>query len=160
QADGPFRTRPELINLFQVRNNQGQMVPLGTLVTPRDRVGPISVTRYNLYVSAAINGNVQPGASTGDGIKEIDRVASETLPLAMKMEWRELMVMQMRAGNTALYVFGLAVLSVFLALSALYESWTLPLAVILVVPLCLLCSVAGVLLTGRDVNIFVQIGLV
>src|SRR5262249_44579030 len=68
QADGPFRTRPELINLFQVRNNQGQMVPLGTLVTPRDRVGPISVTRYNLYVSAAINGNVQPGASTGDVI--------------------------------------------------------------------------------------------
>ena len=93
------------------------------------------------------------GVSTGDAIKTIDQLAGETLPLSMKAEWTELMFMQIRAGNTALYVFLLSVVCVFLALAALYESWTLPLAVILVVPLCLLCSVAGVLFTNRDVNI-------
>jgi multidrug efflux pump len=143
-----------------VRNKNGQMVPLSTLVKPRDVGGPISVTRYNLYVSAAINGNVAPGGSSGDAIKEINRVAEETLPLSMRIEWTELMYMEILAGNTAVYIFILAVVFVFLALSALYESWALPLAVILVVPLCMLCSVSGILYTNRDVNIFVQIGLV
>jgi multidrug efflux pump len=160
QADGAFRDRIEQLNLFQVRNNQGAMVPLGTLVTPRAKGGPISVTRYNLYTSATINGNIATGYSTGDAIKEIQALAAESLPLSMKAEWTELMFMQTRAGNTAMYVFLLAIVCVFLALSALYESWALPLAVILVVPLCLLCSVTGVLLTKRDINIFVQIGLV
>jgi multidrug efflux pump len=159
QADGPFRTQANDINLFQVRNNRGQMVPLGTLITVRDDGGPISMTRYNLATAASISGNIQ-GVSTGDAIQSIDRLAAETLPRSMRTEWTELMYMQIRAGNTALYVFLLSIISVFLALSALYESWTLPLAVILVVPLCLLCSVAGVLYTNRDVNIFVQIGLV
>src|SRR5205085_9709933 len=104
--------------------------------------------------------NVLPGTSDGDAIAAVNRVADETLPLSMRIEWTELMFMQIRAGNTAIYVFILSVVSVFLALSALYESWPLPLAVILVVPLCLLCSVAGVRSTDRDVNIFVQIGLV
>src|SRR5206468_3496823 len=121
--------------------------------------GPTSITRYNLYQAATINGNLQ-GVSTGDAIDAVNRAAADTLPLSMKTEWTELFFMQIRAGNTAMYVFALSILCVFLALSALYESWSLPLAVILVVPLCLLWSVAGVLYTNRDVNIFVQIGLV
>ena len=128
--------------------------------TSREIGGPIVVTRYNLYTAASITGNMPPGVSSGDAIATINRLAAETLPLSMKAEWTELMFVQIRAGNTALYVFALAVVSVFLALAALYESWSLPLAVILVVPMCLLCSVAGVLYTNRDVNIFVQIGLV
>ncbi|HMF36478.1 MAG TPA: efflux RND transporter permease subunit, partial [Isosphaeraceae bacterium] len=159
QAEEHYRHRIEDINLFQVRNKWQQMVPLGTLIQPREIGGPISVTRYNLYRSATINGNVQD-VSTGVAIAAIDALAAESLPLSMRTEWTELMFMQIRAGNTAIYVFLLSILCVFMALAALYESWTLPLAVILVVPLCLLCSVAGVLYSQRDVNIFVQIGLV
>jgi multidrug efflux pump len=160
QADGKFRNQVDDINLFQVRNKAGEMVPLGTLAKLREIGGPVSVTRYNLYRATTLNGNIQTGFSTGDAIKSIECLAAESLPLSMKPEWTELMFMQVRAGNTAMYVFVLAIVCVFLALSALYESWSLPLAVILVVPLCLLCSVAGVLITNRDVNIFVQIGLV
>ena len=159
QAEGDYRDRIENINLLQIRNKWNQMVPLGTLLQPREIGGPITVTRYNLYTAATINGNIQ-GVSTGEAIDDIDRVASENLPLSMKTEWTELMFMQIKAGNTAFYVFMLSIVCVFMALAALYESWSLPLAVILVVPLCLLCSVAGVLYTNRDVNIFVQIGLV
>jgi multidrug efflux pump len=160
QAEGKFRNRVESINLFQVRNQAGQMVPLGTLVKPREIGGPIVVTRYNLYNAAAINGNIQTGFSSGEAIQTIQTLADQSLPLSMKAEWTELMFLQLRAGNTAIYVFLLSIVCVFLALSALYESWSLPLAVILVVPLCLLCSVAGVRYSNRDVNIFVQIGLV
>src|SRR5262249_41535282 len=160
QAEGEYRSQVDKINLFKVRNSSGQMVPLGTLVTPKEIGGPISVTRYNLYAATSVSGNVLPGYSTGDVIKNIQRIANENLPLSMRMEWTELMFMQLKAGNQGIYVFLLAIVCVFLALSALYESWSLPLAVILVVPLCLLSSVAGVLLTNRDVNIFVQIGLV
>jgi multidrug efflux pump subunit AcrB len=160
QAEGKYRNQVEDLNLLQVRNKFGQMVLLGTLVHPREIGGPIAVTRYNLYTAASVSGNIQTGTSSGDAIKGIDRVANESLPLSMKTDWTELMFMQKRAGNTATYVFFLSIVSVFLALAALYESWSLPLAVILVVPLCLLCSVAGVLFTNRDVNIFVQIGLV
>ena len=166
QAEGHYRDRIEALNLFQVRNKWGQMVPLGTLVNVNqvksDRGGPIVVTRYNLYTSASITGNMLPGFSSGDAIASINEVAGESLPLSMTGEWTELMFVQIRAAerNPALYVFGLAVVSVFLALAALYESWALPLAVILVVPMCLFCSVSGVRYTNRDVNIFVQIGLV
>jgi multidrug efflux pump len=160
QAEGDFRNQTEDISLFQVRNNQGKMVPLGTLVTVRPVSGPISITRYNLYTAAAVNGNIQLGTSTGEAIALVDRVAAESLPISMKADWTELMFLQKRAGNTATSVFLLSIVCVFLALSALYESWSLPLAVILVVPLCILCSVAAVGWTGRDVNIFVQIGLV
>jgi multidrug efflux pump len=160
QAEDRYRDRVEDINLFQVRNKWGQMVPVGTLVRLREVGGPITVQRYDLYTAAAITGNLLPGVSTGEAIATIDRLAGRSLPLSMRTEWTELMFMQIKAGNTTMYVFALAVVSVFLALAALYESWSLPLAVILVVPLCLLCSVTGVLYTGRDVNIFVQIGLV
>jgi multidrug efflux pump len=160
QTEGQFRNDIDDIDLLKVRNKWGEMVPLGTLLDVREVGGPIAVTRYNLYTSAAINGNFRPGVSSGDAIEIVNRVANDTLPLSMRAEWTELMFVEIRAGNTAIYVFALAVASAFLALAALYESWSLPLAVILVVPLCLLCSVAGVLYTGRDVNIFVQIGLV
>jgi multidrug efflux pump len=160
QAEGKYRNQTEGINLFKVRNNRGQMVPLGTLASLREINGPSSVTRYDLYTAAAITGNLQQGVSTGDAIAAVERLAGESLPLSMKPDWTELMFMQKRAGNTSIYVFFLSVACVFLALSALYESWSLPLAVILVVPLCLLFSVIGVLATHRDVNIFVQIGLI
>jgi multidrug efflux pump len=162
QAEGSFRETVEDINLFQVRNASGQMVSLGTLLTPKEVGGPISITRYNLYTSATIIGNIETGVSTGDAIATVDKLADSSLPLSMKSEWTEIMFMQIRAEQNApaLYVFALAVLAVFLTLSGLYESWWLPLAVILVVPLCLLCSVIGVRTTNRDVNIFVQIGLV
>jgi multidrug efflux pump len=166
QAEGDYRNRIEALNLFQVRNKRGEMVPLGTLVNVNhvksDRGGPIVVTRYNLYTSASITGNMLPGFSSGDAIKAINQAARESLPLSMKEEWTELMFVQIRAAekNPALFVFALAVASVFLALAALYESWALPLPVILVAPMCLLCSVSGGLYSGRDVNIFVQIGLV
>jgi multidrug efflux pump len=161
QAEGDYRNRVENLNLLQVRNKWGQMVPLGTLVNVRDKGGPIAVTRYNLYTAAPITGNIPVGTSSGDAIDAVSLQAAETLPLSMKGEFTELMFLQIRAGkNTTIYVFALAVVFVFLALAALYESWSLPLAVILVVPMCLLFSVTGVRFTGRDVNIFVQIGLV
>ncbi len=159
QADGDYRHRISQINLLQVRNRWGEMVPMGTLLHVREVGSPLSVTRYNEYRAATINGNIQ-GVSTGDAIANIIKLADDNLPLSMKAQWTELMYLQELAGNTAFYIFLLSIVCVFLALSALYESWTLPLAVILVVPLCLLCSVGGVLATNRDVNIFVQIGLV
>ncbi|HTU90379.1 MAG TPA: efflux RND transporter permease subunit [Gemmataceae bacterium] len=160
QADGPYRNQTGALNRFKVRNKSGEMVPLGTLVNVREIGGPIAITRYNLYDSSNIRGMVRTGYSDGEAIKEIDSIARESLPISMRPDWTELMFLQKRVGNSATYIFLLSVVCVFLALSALYENWALPLAVILVVPLCLLCSVAGVLWTNRDVNIFVQIGLV
>ncbi len=160
QAGGQFRDRIEGLNLLKVRNKAGGMVPLGTLVEVKEINGPVMVIRYNLYNAAPINGNMLPGVSSGVAIERISRLADERLPRTMKAEWTELTYMQIRAGNTAMYVFALAVVFVFLALAALYESWTLPLAVILVVPMCLLCSMAGVALAHMAINIFVQIGFV
>ncbi len=160
QADRQFRARVEDINQLQVRNNQGQMVPLGTLVSVRERSGPIYVRRYNLYTAAPITGALLPGVSSGEVIGAVDQISQENLQRSMKTEWTELMFLQIKEGNTTGIVFALAVACVFLALAALYESWALPLAVILVVPLCMLCSIIGVLLSGASVNIFVQIGLV
>jgi multidrug efflux pump len=160
QAGGRFRNRVEDINLLKVRNQAGKMVPLGTLVDVREINGPVMVMRYNLYNAAPINGNLLPGVSSGDAIERIARAAEEGLPRSMKAEWTELSYMQIRSGNTAMYVFALSVVFVFLALAALYESWTLPLAVILVAPICLLCSIAGVALAHMAINLFVQIGFV
>ena len=160
QAEGPSRARVEEINLLQVRNKTGQMVPLGSLVSVREIGGPVFITRYNLATSAPVTGNLEPGTSSGVAIADIERLSAESLPQSMKTEWTELMFMQIRAGDTAIYVFALSVMCVFLSLAALFESWALPLAVVLVVPMCLLCSVSGVLATGRPVDIFVQIGLV
>ena len=160
QAQGRYRYRESDYRLLEVRNQWGEMVPLGTLGTMREISGPVMVQRYNLYVAAPVTGNIRPAVSSGQGIADIDATAKQTLPRAMATEWTQLMYLEIKAGNTAMYVFALAVVFVFLALAALYESWSLPMAVILVVPLCLLCSVGGVLLTGKAVDIFVQIGLV
>jgi multidrug efflux pump len=160
QAEGDSRSRVQDINLLQVRNDQGQMVPLGALLDVREVGGPVFVQRYNLYPAAAVTGGLKPGVSTGEAIAQIEGLARETLSPTTATEWTELMFVQIRAGNTTLDVFALAVVFVFLALAALYESWAQPLAVILVVPLCLFCSVVGVLLAHRSVDIFVQIGLV
>ena len=160
QADGTFRNTVDDLNQIKVRNDQGMMAPLGTLVDIRDTTGPVMVNRYNLYPSAPINGGISPRLGSGEAITAINQAAEATLPRSMTTEWTELTLMQIRAGNTAMYVFALAVVGVFLALAALYESWTLPLAVILVVPMCLLSSAAGVALSGLPIDIFVQIGLV
>jgi multidrug efflux pump subunit AcrB len=162
QAEGRFRSQVSDVSLMQARNKWGLMVPLGTVVNVREMAGPIFINRYNLYTAAPITGSLRPGASTGDVIAEVDRTASDVLPRSMRADWTELMFLQILEGNTTppQVIFALSVLFAFLALAALYESWTLPLAVILVVPLCVLCSVAGVLATGTSVNIFVQVGLV
>jgi multidrug efflux pump len=162
QGAGQFRSQVSDINLIQVRNKWGLMVPLGTLVDVREISGPIFINRYNLYTAAPVTGSLRPGVSSGDVIAEVDRTAREVLPRSMKADWTELMFLQILEGNQTppQVVFALSVLFVFLALAALYESWTLPLAVILVVPLCVLCSIAGVLTTHTSVNIFVQVGLV
>ncbi len=160
QAEGTFRNRVDEINQIKVRNDRGEMAPLGTLVDVSDSTGPVMVNRYNLYSSAPINGGIYPTMGSGQAIEFIDSLGQKTLPRSMKTEWTELTLMQIRAGNTAMYVFALAVIFVFLALAALYESWTLPLAVILVVPMCLLSSIIGVALSHLLVDIFVQIGFV
>jgi multidrug efflux pump len=160
QASGRYRSQVEDINQLQVRNSRGQMVPLGALVKVQPKDGPLSVQRYNLYTAAAIMGSPKPGFSSGQIIASVDELARKELPLGMGTEWTELMFLQTHDGDTTLSVFGLAVLCVFLALAALYESWTMPLAVILVVPLCVLCSLVGCWFTGGALDIFVQIGLV
>ncbi|HVU88443.1 MAG TPA: efflux RND transporter permease subunit [Pirellulales bacterium] len=159
-ADTPFRDRIEDISLIKLRNKRGEMVPLGTVLDVRDSSGPAAVMRYNMYSATAINGNVAPGTSSGQAISVMQGIASKELPRSMAYDWTELTYMQLQAGNTAVYVFALAVVFVFLVLAAQYESWKLPLAVILVVPMCLLCSVIGVTSSRMDINIFTQIGLV
>jgi multidrug efflux pump len=160
QADGSFRRTAEQVGQLKVRNRAGQMAPLNAVTNLRDIAGPVMVTRYNMYSAAAINGNVAPGTSSGDAIELMQKLADETLPRSMTCEWTELTYMQILAGDTAMYVFLLAVVLVFLVLAAQYESWSLPLAVILVVPMCLLCSIAGVAKNRMDINIFTQIGFV
>jgi multidrug efflux pump subunit AcrB len=160
QADAAFRARPEDIGKLRVRNAAGQMVPLQTLVSVRNTSGPAAVNRYNMYPSAEINGNTAPGTSSGQAIAIMDELAKKELPHDMGFEWTELSLQQILAGNTAVLVFLLGTLLVFLVLCFQYESWTLPLAIILIVPMCLLAAIAGVWLCNMDNNIFTQIGLV
>ena len=160
QADPRFRSRVADIRRLQVRNNQGQMVRLGTVLKVGNTTGPVSLMRYNMYSATAITGNTSPGTSSGQGVALVKQLAGQELPRSMRSDWTELTYLQLQAGNTAIYVFVLAVVFVFLVLAAQYESWTLPLAVILVVPMCLLCAVAGVRLAAMEVTIFTQIGFV
>jgi hydrophobe/amphiphile efflux-1 (HAE1) family protein len=160
QADPRFRDRVEDIELLQVRNTQGQMLRLGTVLSVRHTSGPVMVMRYNMYSSSAINGNTAPGTSSGQAISLMHELGASEMPRSMRSDWTELTYLQLQAGNTALYVFALAVVFVFLVLAAQYESWKLPLAVILVVPMCLLCSVVGVRWAEMEVTIFTQIGFV
>ncbi len=160
QADGKFRLSPDTVNQFRVRNDQGQMVPLGALCHIRDSSGPVMITRYNMYPASAINGNSLPGVSSGWVIQTMQNLCREQLDKSMAYEWTELTYMQTLAGGTAIFAFVGAVVLVFLVLAAQYESWSMPLAVILVVPMCLLCALAGVALARMDINIFVQVGFV
>lgn len=160
QADAHFRKQIQDLNLIKVRSQNGQMVPLGSLTTVRDVSGPVMIARYNMYPAAAINVVPQPGVSSGQAIDMTQRLVQPELGRSMRSEWTELALLQLQTGNTAMLVFLLAVVLVFLVLAAQYESWSLPLAVILVVPMCLLCSVAGVLMAGMDINIFTQVGFV
>ena len=159
-ADAGYRNRVRDVLQLRVRNKRLEMVPLGTLVSIREISGPVVLRRYNMYPAAAINGQNVKGISSGQAVKVMERVAEDELPSSMTYAWTELTYMQLKAGNTAIFVFGMSVLFVFLVLAALYESWLLPLAVILVVPMCLLCSVIGVEAENLDVNIFTQIGFV
>jgi len=160
QADGTFRQQVDDLRQLYVRNVSNDMVPLGTLVQVHDSSGPVLIIRYNLYPAAPVMGGALPGLSSGQAIALLERLGREHLPRTMRTEWTELTYMQIEAGNTALYVFAGAVVFVFLVLAAQYESWTLPLAVILVVPMCLLCALAGVALRRLPMDIFVQIGFV
>jgi multidrug efflux pump subunit AcrB len=160
QAEAAYRLSSEKVGQLEVRNAKGAMVPLSTVTAVSDVAGPVMVSRYNTYTAAAINGNMTPGTSTGQAIAAVKSLSDKELPPSMGFEWTELTYMQILAGNTAMIVFALGTILVFLVLSAQYESWSLPLAVILVVPMCLLCSIIGVLIAKMDVNIFTQIGFV
>jgi multidrug efflux pump subunit AcrB len=160
QADAPFRLDPDTVRQLKVRNSKGEMIPLGTVATVRDSSGPVMVTRYNLYPAAAVSGNSLPGVSSGTVIRTMDSLSEQVLPQSMKAEWTELTLLQILAGNTAIYAFVGAIILVFLVLAFLYESWSQPMAVILVVPMCILCALAGVALARMDLNIFVQVGFV
>jgi multidrug efflux pump len=162
QAEGDFRDDLDKVRRLKVRNASGGMVPLGTVLTIRPVDGPINIGRYNMYRAAAILGSTKPGVSTGQGIEEMEKICDETLPPGMAYEWTEINFMQVNAAKNVWnnLIFPLAVAFVFLVLAAQYESWALPLAVILVVPMCILGSLTGVFVTGGDVNIFTQIGFV
>jgi multidrug efflux pump len=160
QAEPAMRADPEDILRIKIRNQQGEMVPLGALVKISKRGGADRVQRYNLYYSADINGNTLPEVSSGEMIAKVERLAKEHLPDGFAIEWTDLTYQQILAGDTIFYIFPLCVIFVFLVLAAQYESWNLPLAIILIVPMCLLSAVGGVWLRGMDNNIFTQIGLV
>jgi len=160
QADGRFReSERDIVNL-KTRNNNGQMVPIGSVATFRDITGPYRVARYNLYPAAEVQGNSLPGYSTGYALAAMERLANERLPDGFGYEWTELAYQEKLVGNTGLLVFAASVVFVFLVLAAQYESWTLPLSVVLIVPMCLLAGVSGLLLRGFDVNILGQIGFI
>jgi multidrug efflux pump subunit AcrB len=160
QADANSRRQIEDLKQLRIRSDRGKMVPLGTLASIEDTSGPVLMTRYNMYPAAAINVMPAAGVSSGQAIERTEMLSRKQLPRAMRFEWTELALLQLQTGNTAMLVFLLAVVLVFLVLAAQYESWSLPLAVILVVPMCLLCSIAGVLFARLDVNIFTQVGFI
>ena len=159
QADKEFRSKPDDILKLQIRNFDGKMVPLGSVMQVSETTGPDSAMRYNAFRSADLNGGPAPGYSTGQAQAAMVKVLNETLPKGMGFEWTELTYQQILSGNTALFVFPICVLLVFLVLAAQYESLFLPLAIILIVPMCLLSAITGVWLTGGDNNLFTQIGL-
>jgi multidrug efflux pump len=160
QGDQRFRLQPEDIGRLQTRNASGQMIPLGSFVTTHETTGPERTQHYNAFLTAEISGGAAPGYSTGQAQQAIEAIAAGTLPQGMGYEWTDLTYQQILAGNTAVYIFPICVLLAFLVLVAQYESWTLPLVVILIVPMCLLCALAGVWLSRGDNNVFTQIGLV
>jgi hydrophobe/amphiphile efflux-1 (HAE1) family protein len=160
QADEKFRKDPSDISALKVRNKNGQIVPVGSVVKVSESYGPDRAEHYNSYLTAPINGAPTKGFSSGQAEAAMTRVLSETLPKGMAFEWTDLTYQKVVAGNTAIYIFPLCVLLVFLVLAAQYESLRLPLAIVLIVPLCLLFALVGVQVSGGDNNIFTQIGLI
>jgi hydrophobe/amphiphile efflux-1 (HAE1) family protein len=160
QADAPFRKNPDSIGRLKTRNASGQMVPLAALIQVKEGYGPDRVMRYNGYPAAEINGAPSVGYSSGQAEAYIENLVDQNLPTGIKHEWTELAYQQRIAGNTSVYVFPLCLLLVFLVLAAQYESLSLPLAIVLIVPMCLLSAMLGVMLKGGDNNIFTQIGLI
>jgi len=160
QADAPFRLEPKDVLSLRVRNSARETVPLGAFTTVRDISGPYRLPRYNLYPAAELDGAPAPGFSQGQAIEIMQKLAAETLPPGFAYEWTTLAFQQLRAGNTAIFAFALGVVFVFLVLAAQFESLTLPLAVILIVPMCLVASIVGVVLRGQDNNILTQVGFI
>ncbi len=160
QAEQQFRQDSDQIGQLKVRNNLGEMIPLATFVKVSDTAGPDRVMHYNGFITAEINGAAAPGYSSGQAQAAVEKLLREELPTGMIYEWTDLTYQQILSGNTALFVFPLCVLLAFLVLAAQYESWSLPLAVILIVPMTLLSAIAGVMIAGSDNNIFTQIGLI
>ena len=160
QADAPFRARKEQILDLKTRNAAGGMVPLGSVMSVRDSVGPDSVSHYNGYLAADINGQALPGTSSSAALDAMSKLARETLPPGVSFEWTELSYQEILSRGSSTYIFPLCVLLAFLVLAAQYESWTLPLAVILIVPMCIVSALMGVWLTGGDNNIFTKIGFI
>ena len=160
QADAAYRNQASDVPLLKTRSATGEMVPLASVMTLKNDAGPYRVVRYNLYPAAELQGDTKHGYSTGQSLAAMEQLAAKTLPKGMSFDWTELAYQQKQAGNTGMVAFGLAVVFVFLLLAALYESLILPLAVILIVPMCLLAAIIGVDLLGMDNNILTQIGLV
>ncbi|PTU72715.1 efflux RND transporter permease subunit [Pseudomonas mangrovi] len=160
QAEQQFRLEPEQIGQLKVRNNRGEMVPLSAFLKVEPSSGPDRVMHYNGFLTAEINGAAAPGYSSGQAEAAIAELLTQELPNGMTFEWTDLTYQQILAGNSAIFVFPLCVLLAFLVLAAQYESWSLPLAVILIVPMTLLSAITGVILAGGDNNIFTQIGLI
>jgi multidrug efflux pump len=158
QADAPFRSQVDDILPLKTRNAAGEMVPLGSMISVKESFGPDIVERFNGFASADINGGPSPGHSSGQAQAAISKILDENLPAGMTYEWTEIAFQQIDAGDAALFVFPLCVLFVFLVLAAQYESFTLPVAILLIVPMALLAGLAGVYLQGGDNNIFTQIG--
>jgi multidrug efflux pump len=169
QADGAFRVDAEALKKMKVRNADGEMVPLGSVIDVREVTGPVTITRYNMFPAATITGSWQPGTSTGNVLRTMEDLAARELPRNMTYEWTELSLLQKQAGKVEQFrdlrqnpfsAFVLGSVLVFLVLAGLYEGWSLPLAVILVVPMCVLCALSGVFARGMDNNLFTQIGFV
>jgi len=160
QADAPFRLKAEDVRQLKTRNAAGEMLPLGTVATIEDIGGPTMVTRYNMHTAAALNGAALPGVSSGTVISRIAGLAKQELPQSMTYEWTELTYLQLLEGSAVYFAFAGAVVLVYLVLAAQYENYTLPLAIILVVPMCLLASLVGVAMIKSDINIFVQVGFI
>lgn len=160
QADAQFRLERDDIQRLKVRSADGNLVPLGTLVELRETAGPDLIQRYNMYVSVPLQGSTPPGVSSSISLDAMEKLAGETLVPGQGFEWTELALQQRSTGNTAIYVFVLAIVFVFLALSAQYESWALPFAIMLIVPVSVLFALSGVWMAGIDNNILVQIGFV
>ena len=169
QADAPFRADADVVRQLKVRNADGDMVPLGSVVDIRDSAGPVTITRYNMFPAATITGASLPGVSTGDVLRTMEGLADKELPRNMTSEWTELSYLQKQASKVEQFrdlrqnpfsAFVLGAVLVFFVLAGLYEGWSLPLAVILVVPMCVLCAITGVAVRGMDNNIFTQVGFV